>query len=433
MVYYTLQKQENPSTKYVHRFSASDLFRIFNCSSSGYYSWKQRFENPEETESQRKDREIKEKMSAIIRKHCGVPGARTFRTYLWRDYGLRVNRKRITRLMKEMHIEAYTPHKDAYKGQATHFHPCDAKQNIVDRDFGDRPRKVVLTDITYLYYGSNRELCYLCAFKDGCTREILGSALSRHMDVSLVSEAYNDMMSNHRSELSRPDVLIHSDQGSQYLSVTFQKLLEDDGFLQSMSRRGNSQDNAPMESFFGRMKCQLLKLIEMCPDYATVRDLIAGYIHHYNKVAYQYDLGGLTPSEFYKYKTTGVYPLDNYYGVSGDRMRPVESVAEDHLNYLKKKREENIRKKEEAEKKLLPLHIISTDQRKLRKEIRKLNTLIDDVSQEIKDLEELLKRVIAAGLAYQTADEELKKKLENPLEWKNNPPFDYVQEMGELY
>ena len=98
-------------------------------------------------------------MISIIHKHCGIPGAQTFRTYLWRDYDLRVSRKRITRLMKEMRNTAYVPHKDAYKGQATHFHPCDAKQNHADRDFGDSPRKVILTDITYLYYGSNRELC----------------------------------------------------------------------------------------------------------------------------------------------------------------------------------------------------------------------------------------------------------------------------------
>ena len=171
MVYYTLQKQETQPAGHVHQFSASDLFRIFGCSSSGYYSWKKRFENPVETKTQKEDREIKEKMISIIHKHCGIPGARTFRTYLWRDYDLRVSRKRITRLMKEMRITAYVPHKDAYKGQATHFHPCDAKQNYVDRDFGDSPRKVILTDITYLYYGSNRELCYLCAFKDGFTRE----------------------------------------------------------------------------------------------------------------------------------------------------------------------------------------------------------------------------------------------------------------------
>ena len=144
-------------------------------------------------------------------------------------------------------------------------------------------------------------------------------------------------------------------------------------------------------------------------------------------------MSGLSDSQFYQYKTTGVYPLDNYYGISGDRMRPVESLVEDHLNYLKKKREENVQKKKEAEKKLLPMHIIATDQKKLKKEIQKLNTLIEDSNEEIRELEALLERVRAAGKAYETADEELKKKLENPQEWKNTPPFDYVTEMDALY
>ena len=61
------------------------------------------------------------------------------------------------------------------------------------------------------------------------------------MDVSLVTEAYHRMMDQHRSKLNHPDVLVHSDQGSQYLSTTFQTLLEDDGFMQSMSKQGTAR------------------------------------------------------------------------------------------------------------------------------------------------------------------------------------------------
>ena len=91
--------------------------------------------------------------------------------------------------------------------------------------------------------------------------EILGSAVSRTMDVALVKEAYDRMKREHGNELHEPGVLVHSDQGSQYLSTTFQQMLSDDGFLQSVSRRGNSQDNAPMESFFGRMNWTLLPFV----------------------------------------------------------------------------------------------------------------------------------------------------------------------------
>ena len=108
----------------------------------------------------------------------------------------------------------------------------------------------------------------------------------------------------------------HSDQGSQYLATDFQRILSDDGFIQSMSDRGNSQDNAPMESFFGRMKTEALDIIALCPDLSTVRKLIDGYMDEYNHQRYQYSLAGLTPAEFYIYSTTGIYPLDNYFGVT---------------------------------------------------------------------------------------------------------------------
>lgn len=151
--------------------------------------------------------------------------------------------------MKEMNLVANRPRKDAYKNQATHNHEYSSPKNAVKQNFSVGPRRVILTDITYLYYGPVRTPIYLCAFKDAYTKEILGHCVSSRMTVSLVKSAYDVMMENHGHELRGAACVIHSDQGSQYLSTTFQRLLSDDGFLQSVSDRGNSQDNAPMESF----------------------------------------------------------------------------------------------------------------------------------------------------------------------------------------
>ena len=107
------------------------------------------------------------------------------------------------------------------------------------------------------------------------------------MTAELVKTAYDAMMEKHRTELHRAECVIHSDQGSQYLSTTFQKLLSDDDFIQSVSGRGNSQDNAPMESFFGRMKCELLDLVALCPDADSVAKMINGYMAAYNNQHYQ--------------------------------------------------------------------------------------------------------------------------------------------------
>lgn len=95
--------------------------------------------------------------------------------------------------------------------------------------------------------------------------------------------------------------------------------MTDDGFIRSVSRRGNSQDNAPMESFFGRMKSHIMDILALCPDIETAIRLVEGYMDAYNNENYQYTLAGLTPAEFYFYSVTGVYPCDEYYGATKRR------------------------------------------------------------------------------------------------------------------
>lgn len=166
---------------------------------------------------------------------------------------------------------------------------------------------IILTDITYLYYGKTRALCYLCVFKDAYTAEILGHTVVKDMSVALVREAYEVMIAWHGKEQKDTNVYIHSDQGSQYLSIEFQQLLSDEGFIQSMSARGNSQDNVLMESFFGKMITEIIDIITRCTDMKTVEELITGYMNVYNTQRYQYGLAGLTPNEYYQYCTADIY------------------------------------------------------------------------------------------------------------------------------
>lgn len=270
-VYYILEERELKADKFrmvdsflerqrrkENGYTATQCFKMFGVSDSGYYAWKARqLDRDGKQAAKRRERnDIKEKMRQIVIARNGViPGKRTFRAELFRRYGLTVNVKRIAVLMKEMHLAAQRPHKDAYKHQASHNHVCAAPANEVDQDFFIGPRRVILTDITYLYYGPYRDTFYLCVFRDAYTRENLGWDIGLHMAVDLVKNAYERMLEEHGDELKHnASVYIHSDQGSQYLSTTFKELLEDDGFVQSVSARGNSQDNAPMESFFGRLK-----------------------------------------------------------------------------------------------------------------------------------------------------------------------------------
>ena len=414
---------------------------MFGVSKSGYYSWKKRREDGEKRREEEKKelRQIMERFRAIIKKLGFVPGKRTFRTYMFRDYGFNISVKRCRRIMKMMNLVANVPKKDAYKGQATHNHRAAAPDNKVKQDFYIGPRKVILTDITYLYYGRYRSVLYLCAFRDAYTREILGAAIGTRMTVDLVKKAYDRMMDKHGKELKKDtDVYIHSDQGSQYLSTTFKELLTDDGFVQSASRRGNSQDNAPMESFFGQMKCRIIDLVALCPDAGTAIRLIEGYIDEYNYCIYQHSLAGLTPSEYYTYVTTGIYPCDNYFGVKATELMPIRELVAARLDEARKKQakaKEQARAKREAAEQFVsaPTLVVSRDQERLRREKAKWSKSKELAEKQIAHIEEILEKTREALKFMATATKEVLEELKYPQNWKKYKALDYVYEMNELF
>ena len=437
MTYNAIRRQK----KKKYGMTAESCMRMFHVSKSGYYAWLKRREGePERRKEQLEELAgLMEKFRAIVKKLGFVPGKRTFRAWLFREYDLCASVKRCAKIMRMMNLTANLPKKDAYKGQAKHDHVCASPDNKVNQNFYIGPRTVVLTDITYLYYGKNRELVYLCAFKDAYTREILGWAVSRKMDTGLVKAAYDRMMAAHGSQLKGIDkCFVHSDQGSQYLSATFQELLSDDGLTQSVSRRGNSQDNAPMESFFGRMKCGILDLIALCPDYDKAAKLVEGYIHDYNTKHYEYDLAGLTPAEYYTYVTTGVYPCDSYYGVGADEMMTVGDLVKARLDKAKEKakkvRDKNQKDREEAEQYTMnPRLRISRDQNILRKEKSKWEKLKEQAENQVKHIDELLEKTKEAIKFLVSASKEILEELKNPQNWRKYKELDYVFEMRELF
>jgi transposase InsO family protein len=413
---------------------------MFGVSDSGYYAWKARQldKDGKQAAKRRERNDIKEKMRQIVIARNGViPGKRTFRAELFRRYGLTVNVKRIAALMKEMHLVAQRPHKDAYKHQASHNHVCVAPANEVDQDFFIGPRRVILTDITYLYYGPCRDTFYLCVFRDAYTRENLGWDIGLNMTVGLVKNAYGRMLGEHGDELNRnASVYVHHDQGSQYLSTTFKELLEDDGFIQSVSARGNSQDNAPMESFFGRLKTAILDMVARCRTFDDAKELVSGYIKAYNTEHYQYDLAALTPAEFYQYATTGIYPLDNYFGVpasvmmtNGDLKKVRRRYADDEA----KKRRETAARKREGKRLIDPLRIINRDQKLLDRFIRKWEESKETATTQIAHLREIVEKVRKALDFIAALPSEKYEELKDPLIWRNYEQLGYVFEMNELF
>ena len=113
------------------------------------------------------------------------------------------------------------------------------------------PNLVWLTDFTYL--PTEVGFSYLCTFQDLCSRRIIGWAASRKIDANLTLAALNQAIALRQPQ---PGLIVHSDRGSQYASLAFRNRIAQCGLLQSMSRKGNCYDNAPMESFFKSFKIE---------------------------------------------------------------------------------------------------------------------------------------------------------------------------------
>lgn len=372
-------------------------------------------------------------MRQTIHKIGYVPGKRSFKLYLQNDFNMRLSIKRCRRLMQEMHVKANKPKKDAYKGQATYFHEASSMQNHIHQDFLIAPRKIVLTDITYLYYGINRSLCYLCTFFDPYTNEILGYSVSKRMDLNLIKDAYNKMMQEHDNELHEAKPYAHSDQGSVYLASEFRHILADDGFVQSMSRRGNSQDNAPMETWFGKLKTRMIDTFARCKDCETLIEVVDGYISSYNNDQYQLCLAGLSPKDYYTYMTTGIYSLDKYYEVTKDRLLTPEELKACRRKVADTKNKK-VRESSGNNRHLKdPLYVVERDQMKIAYEIMKQESFKEAINNKIDSYKNILVKMNVAKDYLQSLPNDIFNNLRDLSNWRNHKELHYVFDIPAIY
>jgi transposase InsO family protein len=155
---------------------------------------------------------------------------------------------------------------------------------------------VVVGDITYLAL-RNGGWCYLATFQDKLTRRIIGWAVDKRMTAELVVKALQVAL---RNGLIRPNAIIHTDRGSQYVADTYRELLQTRGFRQSMSAKGNCYDNAQAKSFFSRFKAELVEN-GVFEDVEQARSETFSYIEgYYNRIRLHSSLGYKSPMGFEK-------------------------------------------------------------------------------------------------------------------------------------
>jgi transposase InsO family protein len=271
-------------------FSIEAMSMILNVSTSGDYEWLHREPSKRENDNKMLLTKIENIFNDYFKRY-GSP--RVYQEL--RSAGEHVGENRVAKIMAKNGMKSiYNTRKKVKTTISNHSFPVSP--NLLNRNFNPAESDLVwVSDITYIH--SQIGWLYLCQVKDLYSKRIVGWSIATHMRTEMVIEALQ-MAIDQRGV--RKGLLFHSDRGSQYCSNEFRKVLQFRGIISSMSRKGNCWDNAPAESFFATLKCELVYHV-VFKNLDDARRQIFHYIEFfYNRIRRHSALGYLSPMQFEK-------------------------------------------------------------------------------------------------------------------------------------
>lgn len=264
------------------------MCRVLNVTRQGYYAWRQR---PISQRQQRRD-ELAEKAEQVFEASGGRYGSPRVYRQMVQD-GERCSVNTIAKIMQDRGLRASESRRFVPRTtDSQHDHPV--APNRLERDFcADRPNQVWVADITYL--PTREGFLYLATVMDLYSRKIVGWSMADHLRAELACAALR-MAIVHRQP---PKGLIHhSDRGVQYASDKYRSLLNGCGLVQSMSRKGDCYDNAPMESWFSSFKRETIGR-SVFDSHRQARAEVFEYVEvFYNRRRLHSALGYVSPAAY---------------------------------------------------------------------------------------------------------------------------------------
>lgn len=202
----------------------------------------------------------------------------------------------IRKLMRELNVQValYNRHRN---GKYSSYHGTVGKvaDNKLKQEFNEeQPYRVIHTDVTQVRL-ANHQWAYISVMIDEASQEILAFQISTSPNKDLIMRTLKELINNLPDD-AQP--IIHSDQGWHYQLAYYTQKLADHQFIQSMSRKGNCLDNAPVESFFHLFKTELLAGFPPCKDIAELTELSQDYVQYFNHVRTTLKTKGMTPVEY---------------------------------------------------------------------------------------------------------------------------------------
>ena len=266
------------------KFAVPLLCQVLDVSPSGYYGSLKRPESLRQKEEARLVIEIK----AAHRRNRETYGPERLQSDL-AEHGVHVGVHRIKRIRKQHGIRCKQVKK--FKATTNSNHALPIAENVLEQKFeANSPNQAWVTDLTYI--ATAEGWLYLAGHKDLFTGEIVGYAMGKRMTKSLVCQSLFRAVAAKRPS---PGLVHHSDRGSQYCALEYRKLLDQFGMRASMSRRGNCYDNAPIESFWGVLKNELVYHRRYATRCEAIQEITEYIEIFYNRQRRQKRLGYVSP------------------------------------------------------------------------------------------------------------------------------------------
>lgn len=223
------------------------MCEVIEVSRSGFYKW---------SKKQQRRASGREKYLLFLIKEAFEQSHKTYgyrRVYKkLKQCNVYCYKNQIQKIMKENSI--WPKRKRKFKLTTDSRHNLRISPNLVNRNFDVKELNIIwVGDITYIW--TKEGWLYLSTVIDLCSKRVVGYSTGNRINKELIIRSMKNALKTRRP---KPGLIFHSDQGSQYASDEFRKVLSDNNVRQSMSRKGDCWDNAVAESFFKTIKCELV-------------------------------------------------------------------------------------------------------------------------------------------------------------------------------
>ena len=277
------------------KYSANTLCKVLGCSKSGYYDWI-KLGRPENKAFKESTNELVVKMHEKNK----TWGIRQIRMQIKKIYSLIVTNFAVYRYMRLNDIQSITRKKTHRYSKLPHHQI----PNLLQRNFTTFCSNCKWSiDISYIF--ATDGVKYLCAIKDMYDKSIIAYTISKTLDLPFVLNTVQQAVNLVPWE-QRKNLILHSDQGFHFTNIVYQKLLADNNIIQSISAKGSSVDNVPIESFFSTLKSECIYLIKNL-KVKDIDETIDKFIEYYNNERLQEKIKELTPFEFRELTLNSVF------------------------------------------------------------------------------------------------------------------------------